>query len=113
MSLADSPLFYPCVGGFGIAHQTEFRENNVNFKQINPINKYYATSILWSLFVEGVIPIICPICSAVFVITEYIPDQATLYMRCPVCKRKLRITPELVELDDDKESSSENTIYYK
>lgn len=29
-------------------------------------------------------PLTCPICYAVFVITDYIPDQATLYMLCSV-----------------------------
>jgi hypothetical protein len=41
----------------------------------------------------------CPICSAVFLLTEYIPDSATIYKRCKVCRRKLKITPESVEID--------------
>jgi len=49
----------------------------------------------------GPLPFICPNCDAVFVVTDYVPDQATLYMRCLVCDRKLRITPEALEIDDD------------
>jgi hypothetical protein len=52
-------------------------------------------------FMEGPIPLICPVCSAVFVIHEYVPDKATLYMPCLVCKRELKITPERVEIDDE------------
>ena len=48
---------------------------------------------------EGPLPFICPVCSAVFVIIDYVPDGATLYKRCQVCGRKLKITPEGVEID--------------
>ena len=49
---------------------------------------------------EDPIPIvhICPNCSAVFVLTEYIPDSASIYKRCLVCRRKLKITPDRVEI---------------
>jgi DNA-directed RNA polymerase subunit RPC12/RpoP len=47
-------------------------------------------------------PFICPVCSAEVPIPEYVPDNATLYIRCPACTRKLKITPELVEIDDEE-----------
>lgn len=50
--------------------------------------------------VEGPLPFICPNCDAVFVITEHVPDGAIVYMKCRVCDRMLRITPETVEIDD-------------
>ena len=52
------------------------------------------------MITQGPLPLICPVCSAVFTITDYVPDGATLYMPCPACERDLRITPEQVEIDD-------------
>lgn len=51
---------------------------------------------------DGPIPFICPSCSAVFVITEYVPDGATLYMLCQVCRLRLKITPDDVEIDGEE-----------
>lgn len=45
---------------------------------------------------------ICPNCSAVFVIAEHIPDSATVYKQCIVCRKKLKITPGRVEIDDEE-----------
>jgi hypothetical protein len=50
---------------------------------------------------EPPLPLICPVCSAVFVISDYVPDGATLYKRCKVCRLGLRITPEIVEIHDE------------
>ena len=49
---------------------------------------------------EDPLPFIYPVCSAAFVVADYVPDSATLYMRCPVCRRELIITPDRVEIDD-------------
>lgn len=46
------------------------------------------------------IVLVCPACSAVFVLAEYIPDGATVYKRCIVCRRILKITPDKIEIDD-------------
>jgi hypothetical protein len=34
-------------------------------------------------------------------ISDYVPDEATLYMRCLVCRRGLRITLGGTEIDDE------------
>lgn len=54
------------------------------------------------------LPLICPNCSAVFVITDYVPDGATLYMSCLVCRRKLRISPVGVEMADMPEEKNQH-----
>ncbi len=51
--------------------------------------------------IEGPLPFICPGCSAVFVIADYVPDGVTLYLRCRVCRRKLKVTPDNVEIEED------------
>jgi hypothetical protein len=51
---------------------------------------------------EGTLPLICLRCSAVFVITDYVPDGATLYKRCLLCQLRLKITPERAEFDDQE-----------
>lgn len=52
---------------------------------------------------DAPLPLICPNCSAVFVITDYVPDGATLYMSCLVCKQKLQISPGGIEMVDNSE----------
>lgn len=43
------------------------------------------------------------------VITDYIPDGATLFVSCLVCRRKLRISPEGIEVAEMPEGDNQPT----